>query len=94
MFKWIKELSPTCCETCDGNVVTKGTVTEVKMIDDKCGTIKTSTCKIKRRTMNDGRILVAAAIEEEFHYEKCCGDESGILLIIELHLGNYIKYFF
>ena len=64
------------------------------MIDDKCGTIKTSTCKIKRRTMNDGRILVAAAIEEEFHYEKCCGDESGILLIIELHLGNYIKYFF
>ena len=79
VFKWIKELSPTCCETCDGNVVRKGTITEVKTIDDTCGTIKTSTCKIKRRTMNDGRIVVAAAIEEEFHFEKCCTDESGIL---------------
>jgi len=78
LFKWMKELSPTCCETCDGNVVAKGTVIEVKTMDDACGTIKTSSCKIKSRTMNDGRIVVAAAIENEFHYEKCCGDESGV----------------
>ena len=34
--------------------------------------------------MNDGRVVVAAAIENEFRYKKCCGDESGILQTIEL----------
>ena len=42
-------MSPQCCQTCNGTVVPGGTVVDVEEIGDKCGTVKTSVCKIRNR---------------------------------------------
>ena len=55
-FNWTKEVSPTCCQTCNGTVVPDGTVIGTEIIGDKCGTVKTSTCKMKNRLANKGKL--------------------------------------
>ena len=53
---WTKSVSPTCCQTCHGTVVPDGTVVKTEILDDKCGTVKTSTCKMKNRLANKGKL--------------------------------------
>ena len=48
-YSWRKEVSPLCCQTCNGTVVPGGTVVGVEEIGDKCGAVKTSVCKIRNR---------------------------------------------
>ena len=48
-YRWTKEVSPLCCQTCNGTVVPGGTVVEVVEMGGKCGTAKTSVCKIRNR---------------------------------------------
>jgi len=48
-YIWTKTVSPLCCQTCDGAVVPGGSVIAVEEVGDKCGTVKTSVCKIKNR---------------------------------------------
>ena len=48
-YSWTKEVSPQCCQTCNGTVVPGGTVVNVQEIGDKCGTVRTSVCKIRNR---------------------------------------------
>jgi hypothetical protein len=117
-------VSPTCCRTCNGTVVSDGTVIGTEILDDDCGTVRISACKCKirnRQSKNgilnyqtsceylilgyfrnridlseamlsergDGdaavakpvakdNVIIAAAIEEEYRYEKCCADKTGI----------------
>merc|ERR1719369_2400708 len=48
-YSWTKEVSPLCCQTCNGTVVPGGTVVDVVEIGDKCGTVKTLVCKLRNR---------------------------------------------
>jgi len=69
-------------------VVSGGTVLGVKVMEDKCGTVKTTVCRIKNRVVDDTtgdnrsdenkKMMPAAAIEEEYQYGSCCPDENGL----------------
>jgi len=89
-YTWTKGVSPLCCQTCNGTVVPGGTVVTVEKMGDKCGTVKTAVCKIKNRMANKANthkdadaeareeMMPAAAIEDSYHYEKCCSDGNGL----------------
>jgi len=55
-YNWSKEVTTQCCQTCNGTVVPGGTVLGVKKMEDKCGTVKTSVCKIRNRVMDTEKL--------------------------------------
>ena len=50
---WSREVSPLCCQACNGTVVPGGTVLGREVMEDKCGTVKTTVCKIKNRMVDN-----------------------------------------
>ena len=112
-LRWMKEVSSLCCQSCNGTVVPGGTILEIRELTDKCGTVKTSLCKIKNRVGHTGTLkeillklslidkgnihkapvnleaakeagyheefMPVAAIEDEYHYKKCCSDKNGYI---------------
>merc|ERR1712096_230723 len=77
-FSWTKEVSPLCCQTCNGTVVPGGTVVDREEMGDKCGTVKTSVCTIRNRVTKKSKMVISAAIEDEYVYQNCCADENGL----------------
>ena len=53
---WMKEVSSLCCQSWNGTVVPGGTILEIRQMRDKCGTVKTSLCKIRSRVGHIGTL--------------------------------------
>ena len=70
LYSWNISVSPNCCETCDQKVFDVNTIIEKRRIEDRCGTIETSVCRLLPGHSE-------ATIEYEYSYQDCCNDERG-----------------
>ena len=85
MFTWNISVSPNCCKTCDQKVFDANTIIETRRMEDRCGTIETSVCRLLPGHSE-------AIIENEYSYQDCCYDERGWLLRLKNQKQKFIAH--